>query len=478
MVCGGRVYESELKAALRAGRGRFRRRRKIRLPEPDDRDRLGDFWSAATARAWLNAGGGFEATRFPLHWWPDATRPATLVRAIPLFGAGFDLRPRAVLQEWAATGGRVVVSWCLDGRPVPLAEVAQTVPAAAACLRVGTRWTGTGPELVSVTGADPSAAPQPCAWPDLARVLGLAAPYWPPGLRDPELIGRWRPGDPVVRHPAMTVLPVRPLLELAALHPVGHPVHRALVHTAQRISAQRAAGVPTDRELSVLRPEQISLAAVDDGCAPADPVDPPDPVIRLGWREVQNREDLLAEQCIRLVHDWDGGTPLTHPQAVTVSLRSAAGAEFAARLRSCGRRAVHALADPLGTGAPLVDPESDAPAVVPIRDPRAVRVLAPRRLASPATLGEVVLEDPVFVRDGAGTLHLAPRAPRSAYGWGGDERGRAELALLLERLLTDLTADPDALHGTPDPGLAELLGRDWAAGTVLTRDRLRAHLVP
>ncbi|QKV73917.1 hypothetical protein [Amycolatopsis sp. Hca4] len=477
MIHPERVYEAEFRAVVRASSGRFARRWRSRLPAPDDRDLLGWYWSTASARAWLADRTGFDVARHPLRWWPDSPARATFCRSLPLFSRAFDLAPRAVVQEWSTPRGRVVVSWPVDGRVVPMAEVARAVPDAAAYLRVGARWTATGPDLVAVVGAAPAAAPMECGWADLARVLGLAAPYWPPGLRDPELIGRWRPGDPVVRCPASTVLPIQPLLELAMLYPANHPAHRALTHTAQRIAAGRTAGTPAAARLVALRPDQITFAAVDDGCAPVDPGPAPDPVLRLGWREVQNRDDVLAEQCIRIVHDFDGGEQLTHPQVVTAYLRGEAGAEFAARLRSCSRRAIHVLTDPLRIGAVLVDPASDAPAAVPLRNPGVVRVSAPRRLASISALRQVVLEDPVYIRDGDDTLHLAPRGPRSELGWGDDEPGTAALALLLERLLTDLAADPADLTGVPNAGLLELLRRDWPVGSVLDRAQVESHLV-
>jgi len=64
-----------------------------------------------------------------------------------------------------------------------------------------------------------------------------------------------------------------------------------------------------------------------------------EPLARAGWREVLARSDRLAEQCVRIVREWDGGTLWPYAHTITIP-QTTTGAEFIARLQPAPQRAL------------------------------------------------------------------------------------------------------------------------------------------
>lgn len=106
-----------------------------------------------------------------------------------------------------------------------------------------------GPELRAADAAAPDRYYLP-RWTDLARVLGMPAPYWPGGLVQPEEMAKWKPGaPPAVLPPRHEELDPAPLLRLVADSNDGDTAGQAALHLARAITAQAAASARSDLEL-------------------------------------------------------------------------------------------------------------------------------------------------------------------------------------------------------------------------------------
>ncbi|MGH3826839.1 MAG: hypothetical protein ACRDQX_06660 [Pseudonocardiaceae bacterium] len=98
----------------------------------------------------------------------------------------------------------------------------------------------------------------------------------------------------------------------------------------------------------------------------------------------------------------------------------------------------------------------------------------PQWLATFSPLAEVILDSPIWVRTEDGTLYPAPKDRYYGLSWGYGGSGPGSLALLISRLLADITArGSDGAHGAPQ-GLEELTQAKGPPGTVLTRAQLEA----
>ncbi len=157
-------------------------------------------------------------------------------------------------------------------------------------------------------------------------------------------------------------------------------------------------------------------------------------------------------------------TPLEH---------DAAGRERTARLEPApARTAASARIDDDGGGRAVVDPRADAPAVL-VDDGTAVGAV-PQRLPATSALAEVILDKPIWIRTADGNLYPAPMHPAYGLSWGYPGGGPSALALLIHRLLDDITAPPVEYPGDAPGGLDELTERPWPCGTVLPRPLLEA----
>lgn len=475
-----KIYERELLELLKVDRrGLQKLHKREDLPAPQDEDAEGAFWSIPVIRAWLNTGRR-RPRELTLDWWPDAEEPAEYFGATVFRRSGPDTEPSAVLQHWNTTSGQIVVAWPLGDPVFPVngEDLARVAPEAAAYLRVGPGWGIDGPDLFTWTRSAPRSEADEVEWADLARVLGRPAPYWPSNVRLAELITEWQPGDRVVRHHGTTGVDVVPLLQMAIRYPAGHPVHRTLIHAAQTITARESIFFEGDLLEERLRGQRITAEQIEFAAVPAPPPAAPEELDettrRIGWRELLQRDDRLAEQCLDTLFAWNGGDDLPHAHVIDIALDGAWGAEFCARLEPATRTAQYLILDRQREGEAMVDPLTDTPVVINTAEGTA-RALAPNRLPATSPLAELILDNPVWVRTADGTLYPAPHDPSYGLSWGYGGSGPTALALLAGKLLDDVTA-PGAQLGneTPARGLLELFRRELKATTVLTRADLEA----
>lgn len=449
--------------------------------DPPPGGQPGVWRSIPDVRNWLTTTGYRTPRQLPLDWWPDSTEPAEFdraQRATTRHG-----RQDAVAQHWSTESGHLVVFWQDESNQVRGTELAEIAPKADSYVLVGWDW-GTGPTLFCWTGQDPDAERIEVSWADLARVLARPAPFWPSKLRKPELIAEWQPGDAPVRDVGkQDLLDVSPITRMALQYPVDHVVHRALIHTAQLIDSHTEAAECTDLHLlqerledGVITPDQITLAAL-----PAEPVTDERPapidetVIHAGWREILNRADRLAEQCVHSLMAWDGGKTLPWSQTLVIP-HSAARAEWLDRLELAEERtAIYAglEPDPSERGVAMRDPLTDVPVLLP-EGGGEVRALAPRRLPTTSPLAEIILEPEIWIRTQDGTLYPAPLHSYGGLSWGYGGSGPHTLATLAHRLLDDIAAPaPTVGEGKATPeGLDKLFTHPWPSGTVITRQQL------
>lgn len=120
-----------------------------------------------------------------------------------------------------------------------------------------------------------------------------------------------------------------------------------------------------------------------------------------------------------------------------------------------------------------MDPVSGAPVVR--KSDGTLTVAVPQRLSGEnGKLIEVILDEPIWVRTENGVLQVAPQHYYYGINWGYGGSGPGSLALLIHRLLDDITAPAaDTIIGAPD-GLDELTQLAWPLEQVLTRETLEA----
>ena len=454
------------------------------FPTPTDSDEYGPFWSVTAVREWLSSSHYRPLASLLLKWWPDADGPASYCGAEVKRYRATDPEPAAVLQHWRTpSGATVVVCWPMpDHSTRARLYLRDWSPNADAYLTIGVDWGLYGPSVWAERGDQRGTNDDEIQWADLARVLGQPAPFWPRCLRDPDLITSWAPGNAPMRHYAVPAVNIDPLLRMAVLYPVDHPVHKTMIHYAQVIQARSDATESVDVMLlrerfdeGRLTSEQLTVAA--EG-APVPQVDMEDlPVLtrRIAWREVLHRDDVLAEQCVSAVREWNGGKDTSHPRTITIT-RTAAGQEFLSRLQPAPRLAMFTILDPDREATPMVDPLTDSPVAVPTDEGEPIWASAPNRLPTTSPLAELILEHPIWIRTADGTLYPAPYDSYYGLSWGYGGTGPATLAELIWALLNDITAygagSTEADHA-PE-GLLTLVQYDWPDGTVLTRDQLEA----
>lgn len=194
---------------------------------------------------------------------------------------------------------------------------------------------------------------------------------------------------------------------------------------------------------------------------------------RIGWLGLLDRDDILSKACIGQAMAWDSGRHLPFSSTVEVSPTSPHGREWLNRLQPApARTAQFVRLDLADDDEALLDPLTDAPVVRRLGG--RIRTVSPFRLPATSPFAEIVLSYPIWVRTDDGTLYPAPTHRGDELDWGRRCHGSHALAVLLERLLTDITTEPaDTTTGAP-PGLYELTELPWPAGTVLTRDIVQA----
>ncbi|MGH3851976.1 MAG: hypothetical protein ACRDR6_00440 [Pseudonocardiaceae bacterium] len=438
------------------------------------------FWHEDDVYRWAASTHPTLINRVPIRYWPDAERPAAYHRAREI--------KDVVVQTWKADVGTVCVLWSRPGLTggLSLGRVAAQLPQADALVYVRSNIDNFGPGLWT---AHPGGVTEwndiGARWADLARVLGQPAPYWPYMLRIPTLIAAWRPGAPTAIYPTIPDIDVdtTPLLRLAATLPEGNSAHKMLLHLARVIQLRSTDSALEDLE----RLTECERRSVDAGqhqgnatVVAARPLQAPevdDETLdeqhrRAGWLEILDRTDQLSAECVREVSMWDSGAdfPFSNPEEIDPATEY--GAEWAARLEPIERTAAFELIDFDGQCETLTDPKTGAPVV--LQPDGALLAAIPQWLAAFSPLAEVILDSPIWVRTEDGTLYPAPKGHDYGLSWGYVGSGPGSLALLIHRLLDDITA-----HGFNDingvsEGLEELTQTEWPPGTVLTRAQLEA----
>lgn len=448
------------------------------LPPAAGNGPSGRFWAASEIRRWLADTGHRPPSSLRLRWWPDATEPAVFAGSRLMSDGYVTEQTTDVVQWWETShGSRIAVRWRLLNWAHARPDYSRMAPDADIYLTIGLGWSFEGPDVWE-RSADTPQDEHETDWQELARVLGRPAPFWPDAVRDPELIHEWRPGVAAEQTLAHVPVDVDALLRMSALYPVGHPVQTTM-HGYARVILSRESDV-VDRNLldraiesGALTSDMITLAATRIDAPSASIQDIPETTRRIGWREVLDRADRLAEKCVRAVMEWNGGADLPHSYMVEID-RTGAGKEFLARLIPAPRRAAFAVLDRRRECTPMIDPLTDTPVAVPADPDGRICALAPRRLPTTSPLAALVLDDPIWIRTQDGNLFPAPYDHAYGLSWGYSGTGPVTLAKLITSLLRDITsygAQPPT-DVAPPSALLELLTQPWPHGTVITRAQL------
>lgn len=470
---------SDIARLLRVSRPRvWQLRKRDDFPEPIGQDDRGhDYWYKPQILKWAAGAGRELAERAPLLWRPVSSgRPAHYLGTTMVDGH--------VVLTWDSELGRIGFIYAPDGFTTGAINrvLLQLLNKSGADTLVGMdalHYGTYGPDLVAVDAAAPDRQYGP-RWTDLARVLGMPAPFWPSGLVHPEEIAKWRPGAPPAVLPARHELNIEPLLRLAADNEEASNPARATLHLARAITAQATRGAHA--HIESLEDSQdrdaITLAAT-----PLEPthgeVDPAEDVLRSGWTQILGRTDTQAEACVELALQWDGGRYF--PFSTIAHLRperSAEAAAWAATLVPAEPNAAYVQFRSRKPKASWTDPATDLPAIT---DPKGELYAAvPQRLPALTPLHQVVFRDhQVWIRTEDGALYLAPQQSSCGISWGYSGSGPLTLAILLDRLLNDINAAATSWFGGEDPEapagllyLTEHAPQDEAS--VFTRDQLLA----
>lgn len=435
----------------------------------------GQWWTAGDVYWWAMRWRSTRlAGRVPVTAWPSTLDVPWRQRSE--FTGPVDL-DGAVALCWETAFGPVRLVWPLTASHHPSRRewVGEVAPQGNGAVLVATPLFFNGPELAGFLPAVPDREYHPM-WAQVAHVLGCPVPYWPSAIRDRKLLHEWRPGAPTVTTMAISELDTGALLRMASLYPPADPSNRVLVHLAQLAHQQVAESAAGDLDLldrEPGRPEENELVVAARPIEVSDVEDLDATTRRAGWLGLLARTDALAAYCVIAASMWDGGThlPYSNPEQIEPP-GSRWALEWAKRLLPAGRTAAHQILDPKGEAQPLVDPETDAPAV---REQDGTLWLAtPQRLPASAPLAELILDHPIWVRTEDGTLWPAPKDAYYGISWGYGGSGPGTLALLVDVLLGDINAQaPADVNGAPD-GLWELMKRKMPRGTVLTRQQLEA----
>ncbi|GAA4180747.1 hypothetical protein GCM10022252_04070 [Streptosporangium oxazolinicum] len=336
-----------------------------------------------------------------------------------------------------------------------------------------------GPNVDALDIAIPH-GPYHVLWEDIARVIGMPAPYWPINMRDPQEMLRWRPGSQTVCAQAQHELNVGPLFQLAAAYSDDHRTSRTLRELAHVI-VHRAC-VEASRNLEHW--DDYKRHVTRDVVFAAKPLRMPDPhedslpqdIREFGWTEVLQRTDTLAEQCISIARQWDGGEGFPFSGIVHLGADNGTSiirAEWVSKLIYAPRNARYRVLGSRLEGRTLQDPSTGLP-VLELPDKTIIAAVA-KRLPTVSPLHSIVLDGSVWIRTEDGQLFLAPAQWDGGATWGYSGTGPTILAHLLDRLLDDISTpapSTEVLGSHTAPGLNALTETDWSHGTVITRQQL------
>ncbi|WP_405183653.1 hypothetical protein [Nocardia sp. NBC_01377] len=321
-------------------------------------------------------------------------------------------------------------------------------------------------------------------WADLALVLGGRAPYWPVELRQRAAILRWQPGDAPTPIAELAVRPDPALLSnLAAILPPGSSGHTVAIaavaaarHRASDEAARAVARITDNPDIEAWTEVPVTAVPVPQ------PTTPPEVVRRDGWLSIAGHTSDIAHRVMAAVVACGPTRDLPYSSAEFLDPTEPFADEWAARLRPSHRCAGFEV---LYTRAIYTRPGSEPPPEItehlidPITDTPAIRLSSGQLVAASAhrlpvtsPLAELVLGYPLWIRLADGTVHLAPHRDTHMISWGFESAVTNALALLVSRLLDDITAPAVDQWDGGGPGLEQLLSMDWPIGTVLDRAEL------
>lgn len=464
----GRLGMAQIAKLLGVSRPRaWQLRRQPGFPEPAGRDGGRDYWWREKILRWAAANRGL-AERAPLLYRPADDRPARF--------AGGRVESGQPMLIWDTPLGRLAIVYPVEGQRHVSLRVLIERAGLDIIVQLRPGWSPIGPDLQAVDAARAKEPYEP-EWSDLARALHGPAPWWPDGLRHPDEITTWRPGDCREVEPQSPV-DLRPLQEISDRAPAG-----------SSIAAAARAMAADVRESAALGPEQAldyldgldarDRAHIHLAARPLRPAATGEPAIpeslrRDGWAQILRRTDNLARQCVHIAMQWDGGRYFPYGGAAEITpTPGTVAAEWAGALQPSEELAGHAIVDGDRTAVEyLLDPRTDMPAAR--ERTGAIRSSIPQRLPALAPLAEVILyQHQVFIRTDDRALYLAPETLGYGLAWGYRGSGPFQLAALIDALLNDITAaTPTRATPSTGPGLLTLTQHDWPDGTVHTRDDL------
>ncbi|GAB2452129.1 hypothetical protein [Nocardia tengchongensis] len=451
-------------------------RRELRapgFPEPEPDSDGVRRWPADRVWQWLAAARPQAAAVVPLRYWP---------RGEAVYQGAREIKD-GVAQDWSVDEVVLRVAWstveAFASGGVAAAAL-ELSPAVSRVIKVRHDFGLRGPSLWVHEESGHRIEGDKTVWPELALVLGGRAPYWPYRLRDLAAMQAWRPGDPpaVVSAQIEAPDPV-PLLRLATTIPTSDTAHAVLVTLAQHSQHRTNTGVAHTIEMITDDPNMspwVELAATNLPVPEPDDLD--EVVLRDGWLTIAARTDTLGHQVMAEVLKSGDNAGLPYTAAEYVDPSTGLGRQWASRLRPtrpyAGFEILYGHLDPAAKDTitdHLTDPATDAPAVRLTSGKLLAAV--PHRLPTTSPLVAVTLDTPIWVRLADGTVHLAPRRDYPGISWGYAGAGTNTLALLIARLLDDITAPAaDGFHGG-GPGLEKLL-QNAGDGTTFTRAELEA----
>lgn len=445
-------------------------RKRPDFPEPAGSEGGRDYWTEDAIWRWAAGAGRALAERAPVLYRPAGEEPPGYLGARIIDGYA--------VFPWQTAHGVVCLGYSRAHRDRPDPSDLLALADADVAVSVRLHWSPWGPELDAVDAQAPERVYEPL-WKDLERITGGPAPWWPSSLRRPEEMIRWEPGAEPLVTPPVTDPDTTPLLRVAFGAEEGSPIRVTLSHLAHTVEAGAAESAHDELELltSCADRESIALAARPAPLRPEGD-EPSELVRRAAWIEIIGRRDARAEQCVDWVGQWDGGADLPFWRYHALDTTDDVVAEWAATLQPTERTAAFAVFSDDDIADPLTDPATGLP--VARNHDGIYRAAVPQRLPAHSELAEVILAHRVWIRTADGTLYLAPEGPGAGISYGYRGTGPSNLAILIERLLDDITAPAArASWGRQErAGLLAGFAGKWKRGDILTRTQLLAAAAP
>jgi hypothetical protein len=311
---------------------------------------------------------------------------------------------------------------------------------------------------------------------EVARITGTAVPIWPSRLRDLETIKTWKPGAAPAIVPAFdSDVPTEPFTTLAAEEPDDSLVALVCLWLARTIRDR--ATEDAESYIEMLKDvskdygdKWFTFGAVPEEMQGPQAEPPREEIRREAWWQILNRRDSLAAKVARLGEMLDGGKDWpTGGLAKVYPQRRSTAAAWAARLAPSTNKKPTVLEQHLlasvdaedHRGRLLVDPRTGLPAIhcENHSEGKYIATQIPYRLPTTAPMTSVILSDEiVWIATEDHGLWLAPECPGVGLNWGYGGSGPYALALLLDRLLDDITAQPICdYQSRPPAGLHRLI---------------------